>query len=54
MKKAQNVVEYLLIFMLVTIMGYMFFSKTDIKKLRNYMFNRPSTGSEITIEAMTK
>jgi len=56
MKKAQNLVEYILIFLLVAVAGYMFVSKMDLKSIKNYVFMRPadSSGTQITVEAMTK
>lgn len=61
-KKAQNVMEYLLIASMVAIAGYYFTAKFDIKKLRNYVFDRPAstgtvngvTGTRIKIESMTQ
>ena len=56
MKKAQNLVEYLLIASLVAVMGVYAVSKVDFQQLKNYVFMRPadpSNASRIKIEAMT-
>lgn len=61
-KKAQNVIEFALILALIAIAGAAFVMKFDLKKIRNYVFNRPATtgtvngvtGTRINIEAMTK
>lgn len=55
-KKAQNLLEYILIFAMVAIAGYAFAAKFDIRKIKNYVFDRPadsSSPSKIKIEAMT-
>lgn len=62
MKKAQNLLEYILIFAMVAIAGYFFVSKFDFKNIRNYVFMRPAStgtvngvsGTRIKIEAMTE
>lgn len=56
MKKAQSLLEYILIFSVVAMAGYVISSKMDFKALRNYVFVRPadSTTGVIKIEAMTK
>jgi len=56
MKKAQNLLEYMLIGMLVAMAGYVFASKIDMSKLKSYMFGAPQgkNSTTITIEAMTK
>lgn len=59
--KSQNLLEYILIFAMIAIAGYVFAAKFDIKTLRNYVFNRPAststingvTGTRIEIESMT-
>ncbi len=61
MKKAQNLLEFILIFALIAIAGYAFSSKFDLKKIRNHVFMRPATeqtingdtSTRIKIEAMT-
>lgn len=54
MRKAQNLLEYILIFALVAVMGYVFMANFDLKKIKNYVFGRPSdSATEIKIEAMT-
>ena len=58
-KKAQNVLEYILIFAMVAAGGYAFVTKFDFKTLRNYDFMRPvdssdtTNGTKIRIEPMT-
>ena len=56
MKKAQTVVEYVLIAALVAIVSATFASKMDLKAIKNYVFMRPagSTPGQINIEAMTQ
>lgn len=61
-KKAQNVMEYLLIASMVALAGYYFTAKFDMTKLKNYVFNRPAStetingvsGTRIKIESMTQ
>lgn len=55
-KKAQNLLEYTLIGMIVAMAGYLFVSKIDMSKLKSYVFGSPQAknSSQITIEAMTK
>lgn len=56
MRKAQNLIEYALIFMFVAVMGYLAVSKIDISNIKTYVFNRPAGvkgSSQISIEAMT-
>lgn len=57
MKKAQNLLEYVLIVAMVAVVfGYAFVGKMDFKKLKNYVFIRPASTSDpskINIEAMT-
>ena len=52
MKKGQTVVEYFLIFALVALFATTFASKFDFKKIKNYVFSRPSGGPVIEIEPM--
>ena len=55
-KKAQNLLEYLLIFMMVALAAYMFSSKMNLTSIKNYVFVRPADSanpSHIKIEAMT-
>lgn len=57
MKKAQNLMEYILIFMLVVLVCAIVATKFDLTRIRNYVFVRPADSgnkSQITIEAMTK
>jgi len=57
MKKAQNLVEYALIFSLVAIICLVFTSKMDLQSIKNYVFARPADADDstkINIEAMTK
>lgn len=57
MKKAQNLLEYILIFaMVATVIGYGFVSKFDFRAIKNYVFMRPADSSDSTrikIEPMT-
>lgn len=56
MKKAQNLIEYILIAALMAAFGYMALSKMDFGKIKNYVFMRPASSSDpakIDIEAMT-
>ncbi|HNW25405.1 MAG TPA: hypothetical protein PLG15_02525 [Candidatus Gastranaerophilaceae bacterium] len=53
MKKGQTVIEYFLIFVLVALFATVFASKFDFKKIKNYVFSRPSSGPVIEIEPMT-
>lgn len=60
-KNAQNLLEYALILALIAVVGAAFVMKFDLKKIRNYVFNRPAstgtvngvTGTRINIEPMT-
>ena len=55
MKKAQNLIEYVLIFMLIAVVGGFAVSKFDYSKVKNFVFARPvGNGSQVSIEAMTK
>lgn len=57
MKKGQNLIEYILIFMIVALAGYAFISRMDFNAIKNYIFAHPSassTPSQITIEEMTR
>lgn len=55
MKKAQNLLEQVLIVAFVAIVCYTVASKFDLKTLRNYVFIRPADDAgQINIEAMTK
>lgn len=55
-------VEFALIIALIAVIGAAFVMKFDLKKIRNYVFNRPATvgtvngvsGTRINIETMTK
>ena len=57
MKKAQTLLEYILIFaMVAVVVGYGIASKIDYKNIKNYVFMRPASStdsSKIDIEAMT-
>lgn len=56
-KKAQNLLEYILIFAMVAIAGYGFVAKFDLKKIKNYVFERPTDSadsSKIKIDSMTE
>ncbi len=61
-KNAQNLLEYALILALIAVAGAAFVMKFDLKKIRNYVLNRPAstgtvngvTGTRINVEAMTK
>jgi len=55
--KAQNILEYVLIAAVIAMSGYIFVSKFDMQKLKNYVFMRPADDtnkSRIKIEAMTE
>lgn len=55
--KAQNVMEYVLIAAVIAMSGFIFVSKFDMQKLKNYVFMRPAdetNQSRIKIEAMTE
>ena len=57
MKKAQNLLEYILIFMIVAVAGYVISTKVNLNNIKSYVFTRPlssSDRSKIEIEAMTK
>ncbi len=57
MKKAQNLLEYILIFAMIAIAAYGFVFKLDLKKIKNYVFMRPADSmdsTKIKIEAMTE
>lgn len=56
-KKAQTLIEYVLIFILVVVMVYTFLAGFDFEAIKRYVFIRPvdSTDStKIKIEAMTE
>ena len=56
MKKAQNMLEYLLIASIVAVACYMFVSKFDLKSIKNYVFMRTPDATDTTkikIEPMT-
>lgn len=56
MKKAQNLIEYILIFALVAIAFGAFAVKMNLKMIKNYVFMRPAESagsSRLKIEAMT-
>ena len=55
-RRAQNVVEYALIFAIVAVAALMLSNRIDLKKVRDYVFVRPSSQtnpSHIRIEPMT-
>jgi len=55
--KAQNLIEYILIASMIALAGYLFVSKFDMQKIKNYVFMRPADSTDSTkikIEAMTK
>ena len=57
MKKAQNLLEYILIFMVVVLTAYIFASKFDLTTLKNFAVlgtKSATDASHIKIEAMTK
>ena len=55
MKKAQNLIEYVLIFLLIAVMGGVAVSRFDFSKVKNFVFARPvGNGAEVNIEAITK
>jgi hypothetical protein len=56
-KKAQNLIEYLLIAALIAVACYGFVAKFNINTLKNYVFMRPADSTDstkITIEPMTQ
>lgn len=56
-KTAQNLLEYVLIFAMVAVVGYGFVAKFDLTQLKNYVFSRPADttdASRIRIEPMTE
>lgn len=56
-KEAQSLVEYVLIFVLVSIIAYTFVSKFNFQGIKNYVFIRPvdsTDSSKIKIEPMTE
>lgn len=57
-KKAQNLVEYLLIFAMVAFFcAFAFAGRFNFAALKNFVFNRPTDSSDagkIKIEAMTE
>lgn len=56
-RSAQNLLEYMLIFALVAIIGYFVAANVNLQSLKNYVFMRPSDSdnpSHIKIEAMTE
>lgn len=56
-KKAQNLLEYALILALIAVAGAAFVMKFDLGKIKNYVFNRPTSSTDSTkveIRAMTK
>ena len=57
MKKAQTLLEYVLIVAFVGLVAGMAASSFDLRTIKNYVFTRPadsSNPSQINIEAMTK
>lgn len=60
-KSGQNLLEYALILALIAVVGAAFVTKFDLKKIKNYVFNRPATvgtvngvtATRINIEPMT-
>lgn len=56
-KKAQTLIEYILIFALISVVAFTFVAKFDFNGIKNYVFIRPvdSTDStKIRIEPMTE
>lgn len=56
MKKAQNLLEYILIAALFAFFGYIAVSKFNLPAIKNYVFMRPADSADpakIKIEAMT-
>ena len=56
-KKAQTLVEYVLIFVLVSLIAYTFVSKFNFQAIKSYVFMRPvdsTNSSKIKIEPMTE
>lgn len=61
-RNGQNLLEYVLIFAMVAIIGYAFVANFDMQTIRNYIFKRPAsestvngvTSTRINIEAMTE
>lgn len=56
MKKGQNLLEYVLIFAMIAVVGSLVVSKFDLRTIKNYVFMRPADStdsSKIKIEAMT-
>lgn len=54
--KAQNLMEFILIFSMVAIACFGFVMKFDFKKFKNYVFLRPTDSADstkINFEAMT-
>ncbi len=57
-KKAQGLLEYILIFAFVAVIVVGFTTKFDLKIIRNHVFDRPASNqqngtSTITLEPMT-
>lgn len=55
--KAQNLIEYILIFAMVAIVSYGFVTKFDLRTIKNHVFDRPADTtdpSRINIEPMTE
>lgn len=56
-QRAQNLLEYILIFAMVAIAGYFFVTRFDFTQIKNYVFNRPADAANptrIKIESMTQ
>lgn len=53
MKKAQNLLEFILIVTLVAVAGGVFVSKFDFNKIKSQVFMRPASSSGIRLEPMT-
>lgn len=50
MRKAQNLLEYILIAAMLAIAGYAFVSNFDMKALKNYVFMRPEQEDTIHLK----
>lgn len=53
MRKAQNLLEFILIVTLVAVAGGVFVSKFDFNKIKSQVFMRPASSSGIRLEPMT-